>query len=78
MSANPSLSVEKLTHRKMVDETLQSEALQTTISVLVDIFVWLPIPAILTKQEFFDGHACFRQLTDPKPNVKMSASGIGL
>jgi len=46
--------VEKLTRRKMVDKTLQSETLQTTIANIL----CSQIPAILTKQEFFNRHAC--------------------
>jgi len=32
------VAVEKLTHRKIVEKTLQQEALRTAISVLLDIF----------------------------------------
>ena len=46
----------------MVKKTLQEEALQTTVSVLEDIF-YLQNPAILTKQEFFNSHRRLHSLT---------------
>jgi len=48
------VAVEKLTHRKIAEKTLQEEALQTTISVLADIF-YLP------NSSYFDKTGVFQQ-----------------
>jgi hypothetical protein len=42
------VAVEKLTHRKIDENTLQQEALRTTISVLQDI-LYVPNSTLLTK-----------------------------
>jgi hypothetical protein len=53
--SQPGVAVEKLMRRKLGEKTLRYEALQTTISVLVDIF-YIPNLAVLTKPGFFNTH----------------------
>jgi hypothetical protein len=56
------VAVEKLTRQKMVEKTLQLEALQTTIFVLVDIF-YLP------NSGHFDKTGVFQQPRDFSPTT---------
>jgi hypothetical protein len=61
----PGVAVEKLTHRKMVEKTLRWEALQTTISVLVDIF-YLQNSGHFDKTGVFHSHRRYHSSTHRK------------
>jgi hypothetical protein len=56
------VAVEKLTHQKMPEKTLQWETLPTAFSVFLDIF-YPPNFGFLKKMDFFNSHRQFHVLT---------------
>jgi hypothetical protein len=60
------VAVEKLTHRKIVGKTLQQEALQTTISVVIDFLKTWNYTAVLAVNVFLSAVFC-KVLSLPAP-----------